>query len=485
MTKRGVGAAIAIPQVSKGATSMNDTSQWIGRLLLEKTPDDCWAVMGRAVTFGELHSAVEAIARDLAAAGVASGDSVAVCLSPGLTLLQTIMAVWSIGGQVMPIDARSTRTEIKRCMRLGRPGFLVRPQDPGDLEGGPRVHCAIAIEPQTDPCARNGVCLVQFSSGSTGQPKMIGRSIDALVREVEVYARLDGMPVRGERALILNSQIHTMGLIGGVLHALNAGAQIVLPVSQGIVGAGGGVDLENVDAIFGVPVHFDIISRAASLHLPSLRLAVSAGERLRREVYDRFTARFGIPVSPVYGTTETGIVAADLAGSSAPPSVGKVVDGVEVEIRDGEVCVALPASPYLTPEGAERYVGGWLRTCDRAERDAAGELVLLGRSDSVAVVGGMNVDLNEVEEVLAAHPSVSEVLVLADESITAYIGAGGEPVTPGELMDWCREHLSGFKIPRAFHITVALARTRSGKIVRRPEVQRAASAAVGSGTRQR
>jgi acyl-CoA synthetase (AMP-forming)/AMP-acid ligase II len=83
-------------------------------------------------------------------------------------------------------------------------------------------------------------------------------------------------------------------------------------------------------AIFGVPVHFDLLSRAGELPtLPNLRLAVSAGEILPASTYERFAARFGLPISPVYGMTEVGVIATDLTGEHPPPVVGRPAPGID------------------------------------------------------------------------------------------------------------------------------------------------------------
>ncbi|MEI4889773.1 hypothetical protein Q8G85_27675, partial [Klebsiella pneumoniae] len=78
----------------------------------------------------------------------------------------------------------------------------------------------------------------------------------------------------------------------------------------------------------------------------------------------------------------------------------------------GLVEVALDESPYLYEEGSSRYSDGWFRTGDRGEFDAQGNVLLLGRADSLVLVHGFNVDLTEVEGTLRAHPLVTEAIVV-------------------------------------------------------------------------
>ncbi|MFD0392354.1 hypothetical protein ACFQ3Z_04295 [Streptomyces nogalater] len=146
--------------------------------------------------------------------------------------------------------------------------------------------------------------------------------------------------------------------------------------------------------------------------------------------------------------------------------MGTPVSGVRVRQAGGELQVALDRSPYLLDDGVDRYADGWLRTFDRCGRDpVSGALSILGRADSVAVVGGLKVDLVEVEAVLRAHPSVHEAVVLAGEVIEAHVGCE-PPVDTGELLRWCRERLSDHKLPRRFYTGPAVPRNSNGKIIR-------------------
>jgi acyl-coenzyme A synthetase/AMP-(fatty) acid ligase len=123
-------------------------------------------------------------------------------------------------------------------------------------------------------------------------------------------------------------------------------------------------------------------------------------------------------------------------------------------------------SPYLYGEHADRFTDGWLRTYDRVHQDpATGVLSMLGRADSLVVVGGLKVDLTEVETALLAHPRVTEAMVTHGEVIEAFVGAD-QAVCADELTAWCRERLSPVKIPKRFFITRLLPRNSMGKLVR-------------------
>ena len=126
------------------------------------------------------------------------------------------------------------------------------------------------------------------------------------------------------------------------------------------------------------------------------------------------------------------------------------------------------------------YVGpcqgiDWAGLCE-----ADGTLRIAGRSDSLVAVGGLKVDLMEIEHELALHPCVREVVVVhAEGGIEAHVGAP-EGLTVSELMAFARERLSNFKIPRRIQVVPALPRTANGKLLRSAELLRAAQGAAAS-----
>ncbi|GGP84001.1 class I adenylate-forming enzyme family protein [Streptomyces melanogenes] len=459
-----------------------DTTDWWGAHLLHRgRPDTPWARVTDPVPLGRLRERVAEARALLAAEGVRRGSSVALQMPPGLTVLQVMLATWSLGAQVMLLDPRLKQAETDRLLARCEPQFLITSPQLGQVVAGIVESCDVVVAARASGRpAQDEVCLVQFSSGSTGLPKVIGRTPQSLLAELDSYTALAGMPGAGERIVLLNSVLHTMGLIGGVLHGLNAGVEIVLPPRAQPSDILRAAVETRAEAVFGVPVHFDLLSRVTSTPLPALRVAVSAGEVLAHEVYDRFAETYDVAISPVYGSTETGIIAADLAGSTRPPGVGTPVSGIAVREADGGLEVALARSPYLLDDGVDRYRDGWLRTFDRCRIDAVtGALEILGRADSVAVVGGLKVDLVEVEAVLREHPAVHEAVVLAGDVIEAHVGC--EPqLESGELVRWCRERLSDYKVPRRFYPGPAVPRNSNGKIIRSRELLHAAYATSGS-----
>jgi len=139
--------------------------------------------------------------------------------------------------------------------------------------------------------------------------------------------------------------------------------------------------------------------------------------------------------------------------------------------------VRLGRTPYLTSDGQDAYADGWFRTRDRADLDDAGAVRLYGRSDSLVAVGGLKVDLTQVEAVLSNHPQVRSAVVVHDRVIEAYVAPAGEPPTPAELTAWCRNLLADYKMPKVIRILPELPRTPTGKLLRDRSALRAAVSA--------
>jgi len=431
------------------------------------------------VTRAELRERVTKQAAVFAGYGIGPGSTVGLRTPPSFTQLEVLLALWRLGAQVLLFDFRLKPPEVAALCASCRPQFMV--------SAGSNVRAAFGFRSEYEvvtECRRagrpatTGHRLVQFSSGSTGRPKVIGRTARSLAVEVDRFARIPGMPGEGDRLLLLSSTAHSFGLIGGLLHSLAAGVRVVFAprsLARDILRTA--VE-HRITALFGVPAHYELLAAATEPPaLPELRVAVSGGEIMPPRAAARFAERYGVTVGEAYGTTETGIVAIDVGGALRP-SVGRAAPGVVVRERRGELDVALDESPYLFDSGGTQYADGWLRTRDRATVADTGLVHVHGRADSLVVIGGLKVDLTEVENVLREHPAVEQAVLVHEDVTEAYVAlaAGAEHPSPQELLRWCRERLADYKVPRVVRLLESLPRTSNGKLVRQAAMLRAAVA---------
>lgn len=418
---------------------------------------------------GELLERVGKQAAVFAGYGIRQGSTVGLRTPPSFTQIEVLLALWQLGAQVMLFDFRLKPPEVAALCESCRPQFVVSAGSNVRATFGFRSEYEVVTERlRSGLPAATGHRLVQFSSGSTGRPKVIGRTARSLAAEVDRFAQVDGMPVEGDRLLLLSSTAHSFGLIGGLLYSLAAGVSVVFAPRVSARDILRTALEHRITALFGVPTHFELLAAATDPPaLPDLRIAVSGGEIMPPQVAARFTQQYGVEVGEAYGTTETGIVAIDVGGTLRP-SVGRAAPGVTLRVTRDELDVALDESPYLFDSGGVQYADGWLHTRDRAALDTDGAVRVQGRTDSLIVVGGLKVDLTEVENVLREHPAVEQAVLVHEDVTEAYVAvaAGVERPSAEELLRWCRERLADYKVPRVIRLLDALPRTSNGKLVR-------------------
>jgi acyl-coenzyme A synthetase/AMP-(fatty) acid ligase len=185
---------------------------------------------------------------------------------------------------------------------------------------------------------------------------------------------------------------------------------------------------------------------------------------VRPTVYQSFVDKYGVRLGNMYGMTEVGVIATDLFAQLRPSL--DPAPGITVAERDGELLVGMEASPYVGLSDPTRWVDGWLHTKDAGRVDPdTGHLTVLGRLDSQVSVGGLKVDLTEVEQTLIAMPEVVEAVVVFDRAIEAYVVLATEGGA-AHLEERIASRLAAYKRPRAIHARERLPRTATGKLVR-------------------
>jgi long-chain acyl-CoA synthetase len=210
--------------------------------------------------------------------------------------------------------------------------------------------------------------------------------------------------------------------------------------------------------------------------LSALRVVSSGAAPLPDEVRAQFEKRVpGATVYEGYGCTESAtIISANPFGARRLGSVGVPVPGCEVSIRDdadqpvpsgadGEICARSPgvmSGYWHSPElNATVLAGGWLHTGDIGHVDDDGYLYVVDRKKDLILRGGFNVFPRDIEDVLISHPAVSQAGVVGrpdvrlGEEIVAFVSLSpGMKVTPEELIEYSKQHLSRAKYPREVRI---------------------------------
>ncbi|MFC9330458.1 class I adenylate-forming enzyme family protein [Kitasatospora sp. NPDC057015] len=456
---------------------------WVERFLLAGPDDEECLHLGSAVDRGTLRGLVAEQAERLTAAGLAAGGTVALRLPPSLGFVTALLAGWQIGAQVALLDHRLTDHEIDLATERLRPQVLVgSAHRPSAALRGFAETDPVAVPLAAGRAAATGHALVQLSSGSTGPSKVIARTAADLLRELDCYAGLARFPGAGERVVLLSSVVHVLGLVGGLLNSLHVRAPLTVPERMTAAGILAAVAAdERPTTVIGVPFHAELLAAvAAPAPLPQLRRMIVAGELVRPGLPAAFTARYGVPLGTMYGMTELGVIATDLDGTLHPQA--QPVPGVELREESGELHIRMAASPYPGLVDPSRWSDGWLHTRDAGRLDGAdGRVTVLGRRDSQVSIGGLKVDLTEVEQTLAAFPEVREaVVVFAEGAVEAFLAAD-EAADADAVRDRLVRQLAAYKRPRRLTFLDALPRTATGKLLRDPAALRGAVVAPAAG----
>lgn len=408
------------------------------------------------LTYAELEAQAALGARELAGRGVEKGDRVGLALPAGPTFVVALHACLRLGAAAMPVDLRLAAGE-RAVQQAGAAAVVQLPLDP------------VSPVPRQPPPAElpdaEDLAMVVYTSGTTSAARPVELTYANWEHSIRTSsARLGSHP--DERWLCVLPLSHVGGLsilVRGAIHATT----VVLHDGWDTERVARSLADEDVTAISLVPTTLARLLEAGARPGPALRCVLVGGAPLPGELAQRALDR-GWPLAQTYGLTEAcSQVATSPIGE--PQTAGPPLEGTRVEIAsDGEILVAgaTVARGAVAPDG-------WLHTGDLGLLDAAGRLLVTGRSADTIVSGGENVSPAEVEAVLEAHPAVAEAAVLgrADpewgEAVMATVVLRpGHGADAQQLRAHCAASLAPYKVPKAISFATELARTASGKLRR-------------------
>ena len=336
------------------------------------------------------------------------------------------------------------------------------------------------IEGASEPFALSAIAAVKLTSGSTGAPRGVAMTADALLADEQ--ALITTMGLRSDDRLMASLPwSHSYGFTTLAMSAIVRGLPLLIPASNDpLAPLVDGAPL-GATVLPTVPAYVQaLVKMSCPPALPdTVRLVMSAGAPLPVETARRFRELYGRSIHAFYGSSECGGICYDREGGAAERgTVGTPVDGVAVTLspRDdlesgGIVTIASAAvGQGYVPESDPRLTPGRFQTSDTATwRD--GELVLERRIDRVIHVRGRKVDPGEVEGVLVQLHGVEDAVVFgtpvpgrADEIVRAVISSAWPHVIPADVVAWCSGRLAAHKVPRTVVVLPTIPRTARGKI---------------------
>jgi len=451
--------------------------------------------------WSELRERADRLAQGLASLGLGPGDPVALVLPNVPAFAVSFFAIARLGGVVVPLNPQFKEAEFDFHFDEAGVKAIVRQGDAGAevVRDGKSASLERLMERQSgtveDAAEPNAEAVFQYSSGSTGRQKRVPRTHQQLRVEAESLVATAAI-VPDDVVFCTIPLFHTYGMGCCLLAAVRAGATLVLAedahpfvLKRDHVLAE--LERERATILPAVPFTFRLFAEApGSADLSSLRLCISAANALPRSTFVAFERKFGVPIRQMYGCTEAGAVTLNLDEnpSATVTSAGRPLQGVEVSIvddegaeldigRNGEVVIRSPAmsAGYAGKDDlnatAFREIGYF--SGDRGRLDEEGRLFITGRKKLLIDVKGDKVDPIEVEDVLAVHPKVSEVVVVgvasdvAGEELIKAVVVPRRECQERELIRYCRERLADYKVPQLVEFREEIPRNPAGKVLRK------------------
>jgi long-chain acyl-CoA synthetase len=350
-----------------------------------------------------------------------------------------------------------------------------------------------------DPAALgpDHIAFLQYTGGTTGVAKaavLTHRNMVANVLQTAAWV-FPAMPDRGPRIIITALPLyHIFALTVNCLAFLPFGAHNILITNPRDFPAFV-ADLKKYkfNFISGVNTLYNSLMHApgfASIDFSALRFTFAGGMAAQAAMAERWKKMTGCVVTQGWGLTETSPVAtANPMGLDFNGSIGLPIPSTDVSIRaedgkevavggKGEICVFGPQvmRGYWNRQDETDKVmfGDWLRTGDIGHIDAKGFVFIEDRKKDMILVSGFNVYPNEVEDVAAANPAVLEVAAVAQpdadsgEAVALFVVVKKDAsLTAEALIAFCRQSLTGYKVPKHIYFRAELPKTNVGKILRR------------------
>ncbi len=351
--------------------------------------------------------------------------------------------------------------------------------------------------------AADDVCLIGFTSGTTGEPKGTMHFHRDLLATCDSYGRHVLRAEASDRFIGSPPLAFTFGLGGLVLFPLRVGASTILLEKAPPDDLIAAIERYRATVCFTAPTAYRaMLGKLAGRDISGLRKCVSAGEALPKGTFETWRAATGITILDGIGATEMlHIFIGSPEHEVRPGATGRPVAGYEARILDdegrevppgtiGRLAVRGPTGcRYLADDRQRKYVqDGWNVTGDTYVMDADGYFWYQARSDDMIISAGYNIAGPEVEAALLTHPAVAECGVVGapdDERgqiVTAFVVLAGNTAGDAGLTKQLQEHVKAtiapYKYPRAIVYVTDLPKTQTGKLQRFELRRRAAEAAA-------
>ncbi len=486
-------------------------------------------------TFAYFAEQSSRVAHALEALGVKKGDRVLLMLPRLPQWWETMLGLMKLGAIGIPCTTLLTSKDIQYRADISEAVALVTDRSGAEKLAQVRANCptirlAVVVDDPADPpdapipadtisyraiteaaspewterrTSASDPCLIYFTSGTVGYPKMV---LHTHASYPIGHTRVTGRYWLDLRPTDLHWNLSEMGWAkaawSNFFGPWGDGAALFIQDARGKFNAKetlGYLTQYPISTFCAPPTAYRLMVQEdlGAYQFPALRHCVGAGEPLNPEVIDAWQKGTGLMIHDGYGQTETVLICGNFPGEEIRPgSMGKPSPGFELSVIDndggelgpnqeGDIAVRVkPTRPlgmfveyWRNPEAMARsFKGDWYLTGDRAYRDADGYFWFVGRADDVIISAGYRIGPFEVESALVEHPAVIEAAVVASpdpvrgEIVKAYVilapGYTPSEELATELQNYVKSVTAPYKYPREIEFVTELPKTISGKIRR-------------------
>ncbi len=477
-----------------------------------------WAVadVDRTLNWRDFNSRVNRLAQALAARGVGYQDRVAVLLWNSIPFMEAVFAAAKLGAVLVPVNYRLAPPEAEYILQDSGallllvheglrdlataampPDRIIWVADPGTSSDDSPYEALLAGSQAEEPevlVSPDDIHIMMYTSGTTGRPKgaelshgnATWNAIQLMLHEAQLH--------HDDVVLTVAPLFHIGGLGVHTLPAFYLGAFVVLLPRFDPVTVKDAIQRYKVTALFMVPAMWQAFAQKPEFDrydLSSLRVLVSGGAPCPIPVIEFYQSR-GLTFLEGFGMTETAPNTMILGANDAirkHGSIGRPLFYQEARVVDeagGDVPVAQVGELVLRgpnifrgywhqPEATEEaFRRGWFHTGDLARVDDEGFFYLVDRKNDLVISGGENVYPIEVEQTLVRHPHIAEAAVIGvpdprwgEVPLAVVVPKDPQhPVSVGEVQQFCRGRLAGFKIPKVVVTVEELPRNATGKVLK-------------------